>query len=65
MKWLIWSDEHDMWWSPDCNGYTFNRSEAGRYTFEEARTICEKANQPLRCNRPHEAMCPDWSGGAS
>jgi hypothetical protein len=62
MNWLIWSNEHMAWWNPYEMGYTRVLSEAGRYSFEAARGICERANQYLKtdCEGPREAMCPDW-----
>lgn len=43
-KWLIWSNEHKAWWLPPNHGYTQKASEAGRYCFEDAVTICTDAN---------------------
>jgi hypothetical protein len=34
--WLIWSNEHQMWWKADCAGYTADMMCAGRYTLEAA-----------------------------
>lgn len=56
--WLIWSNEHDAWWGPNSMGYRLNRGEAGRYSFDEARTIVLSANRGLT-QRPHEAMVED------
>jgi hypothetical protein len=39
MPYLIWSDEHEAWWRPNCRGYTTKVSEAGGYTFAEAAEI--------------------------
>lgn len=33
---LIWSDEHQAWWRPKCQGYTTHRTYAGIYAFEDA-----------------------------
>lgn len=57
---LIYSFEHRAWWAPDRNGYVDRRIAAGRYTFEEAVSICKQANRHGRViNRPEEAMVPD------
>lgn len=34
--WLIWSNEHQMWWKADRAGYTADMMCAGRYTLEAA-----------------------------
>ena len=36
---LIWSNEHQLWWQADSKGYTSNVAEAGRYTRAEAIDI--------------------------
>jgi len=41
IKWLIWSNEHELWWSPDSKGYTPHIKEAGRYSLDEALDICQ------------------------
>ena len=43
-KYLVWSNEHAMWWKPHRCGYTAVISEAGRYSFNDATVICEGAN---------------------
>jgi hypothetical protein len=35
-------------------GYTQKRSEAGRYGYDEAATICYRANRHLRDDQPPE-----------
>lgn len=52
---LIWSIEHDAWWKPASRGYTKKRSEAGQYTYEEAKKIVKNANIGLK-DIPNEAM---------
>ena len=44
---LIWSNEHRVWWGPDHNGYTTIVSKAGRYTRAAATDICVGANRHL------------------
>jgi len=41
---LIWSNEHAMWWGPDERGYTGVIEAAGRYTREAAERICRDAS---------------------
>ena len=33
---LIWSFRHKAWWRAEGKGYTTQKAEAGRYTFEQA-----------------------------
>lgn len=40
---LIWSNEHRMWWRPDGRGYTDSLDEAGRYVRETAERIVADA----------------------
>ena len=42
-NYLIWSNEHRMWWKPARRGYTEGLALAGRYTREEALQICKDA----------------------
>jgi hypothetical protein len=57
-KWLIWSIEHGMWWKAGQWGYTKKRSEAGRYSFDEACGIVYSSNKYKR-DIPDEAMIKD------
>lgn len=41
---LIWSNEHQAWWRAESRGYTTLLQQAGRYSFDEAITICNGAN---------------------
>lgn len=43
MKWLIWSNQHGMWWRTDERGYTQVIDEAGRYERAEAERIVARA----------------------
>jgi hypothetical protein len=54
-EWLVWSIEHQAWWGPNWAGYVEKRSEAGRYTYSEAKDIVATANMYLK-NVPNEAM---------
>jgi hypothetical protein len=54
-EWLIWSIEHNAWWKPNQNGYTQEKTGAGRYTFEQACKIVRIANIYSN-NAPNEAM---------
>jgi hypothetical protein len=42
---LIWSIEHCAWWKPGKWGYTTATHAAGRFTYEEAKRICDEANR--------------------
>lgn len=44
MKYLIWSNQKNKWWSSCRRGYTKSIDEAGRYSEEEAVSICNDAN---------------------
>jgi hypothetical protein len=57
---LIWSYEHNAWWTPQRSGYTTDLHKAGRYTESEAWEICQRANQYSR--QPNEIMISDFSG---
>jgi hypothetical protein len=79
--WLVWSNEHGMWWrtgqmgytrvigeavahrhpyfptEPGQMGYTRVSGEAGRYTFVEAKSICDGANAHQKKSEiPNEVM---------
>jgi len=41
---LIWSNEHGMWWRANHYGYTRYIEEAGRYELDEAVSIVRKAS---------------------
>lgn len=42
-RYLIWSNEHGAWWGPGRCGYVRRLAEAGRYSRDEALTICAHA----------------------
>ena len=44
VEYLVWSNEHRMWWKPLHRGYTLFIEEAGRYPYEAAARICDGAN---------------------
>src|SRR5262245_33866660 len=43
-EYLVWSFEHGRWRGPGGSGYTDDFEKAGRFTFEQALAICERAN---------------------
>ena len=43
MRFLVWSNEHRMWWRGNQRGYTEFIDEAGRYPRDEAARIVAKA----------------------
>jgi len=51
--WLVWSNEHGAWWRPNTWGYTYQISEAGRYT--EAEAIRHSQSRPATPTAP----CPE------
>lgn len=55
---LIWSVEHDAWWAHAENGYVVHVQNAGLYSEERARAICEKANRYVPQGQVHEVMIP-------
>lgn len=40
---VVWSNEHRMWWRPNGRGYTDSLDEAGRYDRAEAERIVARA----------------------
>ena len=40
---LVWSNEHRLWWRPNSRGYCPDWESAGRYTRQEAIAICAGA----------------------
>ena len=40
---LVWSHEHGAWWGPQNRGYFTRIQDAGRYTREDALSICALA----------------------
>lgn len=43
MRFLVWSNEHGMWWRPAERGYTDSIEEAGRYPRSYAEKIVSRA----------------------
>lgn len=43
-RYLIWSEEHGLWWRPGERGYTNNLCAAGLYSKERADAIVKSAN---------------------
>jgi hypothetical protein len=41
---LIWSHEHSAWWRPNNCGYTTHLEAAGRYSRDDAISICADAH---------------------
>lgn len=56
--WLIYSREHNKWWTSGERGYSSTIDEAGRYTRERAIQICKSANIARPADDPHEVMVP-------
>ena len=53
-KYLIWSNEHRMWWKPNSFGYTPHISDAGIFSKEKASEIVAQATQWLDTAVPQE-----------
>jgi len=56
-KWLIWSHEHRGYWPSSRCGYVENVTEAGQFTFAEAKEIVHQGNQGMG-GWPEETMLP-------
>lgn len=52
MRFLIWSNEHRMWWRPNQRGYTDAIEEAGRYDRAEGEDIVARATLDGRLTHP-------------
>lgn len=50
MNFLVWSNEHAMWWRGNQRGYTQFIEEAGRYDRAEAEGIVARATLDGRLN---------------
>jgi hypothetical protein len=61
-SYIVWSNEHRSFWAPNRCGYTGRIEKAGRYTKEQAETICRganyRANTDLRSGTPPEIYMP-------
>jgi len=44
MKYLIYNFEREAWWNASKFGYTKHIDQAGRFSEDEAKAICIKAN---------------------
>jgi len=44
LTYLIWSNEHRMWWRAAERGYADSIEEAGRYPYERAEAIVREAS---------------------
>ena len=59
MDYLIWSNEHHLWWKANHHGYTGAKSRAGIYSEKDAIEICTGANIGISDEgAPHECMVP-------
>ena len=65
-KYLIWSNEHGAWWRSNRCGYTTILAIAGRYTREEAISICARARDGFAViGAPSEIMVREADVGES
>lgn len=62
-EWLIWSNERGAYWGPNHSGYCAKVKNAGRYTFTDAKEICDSCCIRVHLNKqkvdlPPETMVP-------
>jgi hypothetical protein len=69
-EYLIWSEEHGLWWNPNRAGYTDSMIRAGRYSEQEAWAISHSANGggtfcevPVLLTDEMRELCKRPSGG--
>lgn len=77
---LIWSNEHRMWWRANHRGYTGSIEEAGRYPHVDATQIVVRAScdgallydrtDPMTGRQYRQApevlvLAPEHTGGAT
>lgn len=48
--WIIWDEEHKLWWGPNSCGYSADIFEAGLYTRAESNAL-------IRAHNGHRALC--------
>jgi hypothetical protein len=66
MKFLVWSNQHRMWWRPNHRGYTEFVEEAGRYERPAAETIVARATLDGQLNvRREDPVTGQWYSRAS
>lgn len=51
-SYLVWSNEHRMWWRANHSGYTEFVEEAGRYSRADAEQVVSKATLDGRLDVP-------------
>ena len=56
LNYYIWSFEHNSWWRWHSRGYTTDIKQAGKYSFDNAKQICDSANAYQPINEPNEEM---------
>jgi hypothetical protein len=61
MKFLVWSNEHAMWWRGNHSGYTQFIEEAGRYHRTEAHLIVSRASLDGQLARQREDPVTGWT----
>lgn len=62
MRFLVWSNEHAMWWRGNQRGYTQFIEEAGRYDRAEAERIVSRASLDGQLAKPRE---DPYTGGSN
>lgn len=65
-NYYIWSFEHNGWWRRNNCGYTTDIKLAGKYSYGNAKQICDNANAYQPIDKPNEEMiCIDDSSRIS
>jgi hypothetical protein len=53
---LVFSNHYRAYWGPNQSGYTEDVWEAGRYTHDEAKVICQARGRRQGDEPPHEVV---------
>ncbi len=56
---LIWSNRRQLWWKDNFSYYTSDVRQAGRYSLQQARQICNTLNLHTTNAGPDSALVID------
>ena len=62
MQYVLWSRMHQKFWRPMREGYTSEIDEAGRYSDNEALSICKESVMPDGSRRTVPLTAPEMFG---